>query len=164
MEPATLFITDPSKPQIIGVTNSITNSVKNSDNPIIVPQATNTIKETNNNFEPTPKTTTESSNTIPNEELTTDKDSEEIIEPSTTHTEKETNNSDANHVMKPIKDDSKKTTLIIVFSILGCVVVIGGVIGLVIYFKKRSLNVINNTNNVNSTNKDNSGIVSLNKY
>ena len=236
MEPTTLFITDPSKQEIIEVSNSITNTVKNSDNPIIVPQSSSIIKEANNigatttnlnqetnvvtnniestipkpiveptsktttesgniepisepttkasaesnaqpttktttesNVEPSTKTTTESSNIKPNVESTTNKEfkgtinpeeniEKEIIEPSTTLIEKETNKSDAIHVIKPIKDDSKKNTLIIIFSILGCVIVLGGVIGLSIYFKKKSLNVTNNTNN---TGNENSGVVNL---
>ena len=199
MEPETLFITDPSKPQSIEPTNSITNNVKNSENPIIAPQATNTIKETNiiesktnnlnqetnvvsNNIEsnntkpivePTSKTTTESSETKPNIESTTDKEpkgtinpeentQKEIREPSNTLIEKESDKSESIHVIKPTENDSKKKTLIIVFSILGCIIVIGGVIGMAIYLKKQSLNAINN--NVNNTSKNNSGIVSLKNY
>ena len=75
----------------------------------------------------------------------------ETIEPSITLLEKETDKSYLFNSMKPKKDESKKDTLIIVFSNLGGVILLGGVIGLAFYCKKKSMNIINNTNNTNNS-------------
>ena len=185
MEPTTLYITDPdpNKTDIIQVsTNSPTNIPENSDN-IIETTGKMTTESTTPKpiVEPTNKIITESTTPKPNSEPTIpkpnveitvvqenkgtiinveDNSDKEIIEPKNTLIEKETNKSDLAHFINPIKDDSKKNALIIVFSILGCVIVLGGVIGLAIHFKKKSSANINNA--INNTKTDSSAITTIN--
>ena len=55
------------------------------------------------------------------------------------------------HVNKKSEDNSKATTIAIVFSILGGIVILGGIIGFSIYYKKTIINNININKNEKNT-------------
>ena len=210
MDPLSLFIKDPNKPNIKEETNSITNTptIKITDNTMndpVDPKPPIDIKETNkiepknsaiiqststttkNIIESTAKTTAESTISTtktavesgPKTTIETTTQSETkiyisstveeqtnkiTIEPSITNIPSigETDNTNVSNPVinfndKKSSDGNKINTIAIVFSVIGGIVLIGGIIGLTIYFKKISVNVLNN----NGNEKQESSIINL---
>ena len=130
MEPKTLFISAPNNKNINDGTTAL--------------EQTYITNETN---EPNITTTDESTNINKPEESSIEKSSSDkpIVEPSISIPDKVTDEekNETNQIHNKKKSEGNKKTLIIVFSILGGIIIIGASIVLIIYCKMKRNKAVN---------------------
>ena len=162
MEPLSLFITDPNNPIKIEETNTITNTnisqTQKIDSTVIDPKEliTQIAQKESSNIEV--KSSSVSERTTTNTEAkdasgssNVEKQTDKItIEPSITPTNSIEETDNPGDSVSAIIIDNKKSgnyngvnAVAVVFSVIGGVVLLGGIIGFTIYYKKKNGNVPN---------------------
>ena len=146
------YISNPNNPAIKEENNNISNisttsEIKNSDKhaiwPIIDPKSSNDIKETNIVKPISSYTESKSAGIESDDEIKSDKIIiESSITPITSLEETENPKETIPNFISYNKDDDNKTnTIAIVFASIGGIVILGGIIGYVIYYKKKIANI-----------------------